>query len=325
MGSLSGAISQMAILILIAAMGFVSAKIGYIDMDIRAKLTKILVNITLPCMIVISANDLDPSSVQGLIPLAFLLATIQFALLLLCGMLCNTILRTPKNQKSLYLFMAICTNSAFIGLPVISSLYGGETVLFASIFVMVLAFFKYRVGFAILTGQITKREKTRARNIFHQGWLVLAGLPWRSIINPSMLSCLLAIAMLLVGFRVPTTLAEAMNTLGGITTPIAMMLVGSLVADADIKSMVKEFRMYPFILIKQLIIPIGLLFGLRALGVNEALVVVFVIMFAMPIGSMASAFAEEFGRDSMLAAKGTVLSTAASFAIVPVIVAAMAP
>ena len=103
------------------------------------------------------------------------------------------------------------------------------------------------------------------------------------------------------------------------------MLVGSLVADADIKSMVKEFRMYPFILIKQLIIPIGLLFGLRALGVNEALVVVFVIMFAMPIGSMASAFAEEFGRDSMLAAKGTVLSTAASFAIVPVIVAAMAP
>ena len=58
MGSLSGAISQMAILILIAAMGFVSAKIGYIDMDIRAKLTKILVNITLPCMIVISATTL---------------------------------------------------------------------------------------------------------------------------------------------------------------------------------------------------------------------------------------------------------------------------
>ncbi len=323
MGDLSGAISQMAILIIIACMGFVSAKVGYIDADMRTKLTKILVNITLPCMIVISANDLDAAAVQDSIPMAFLLAAIQFFLLLICGWLCNIILRVPRNERALYLFMATCTNSAFIGLPIISSLYGGETVLFASIFVMVLAFFMYSVGFAILAGRGPIADSSQQRSVFSTCWLTIKALPWKSIANPSMLSCALAIAMLLIGFKVPSVLADAMSTMGAVTSPIAMMLVGSIVADADISSMVKEPRMYPFILIRQLIVPIGLLFGLRALGISEPLVVVFVIMFAMPIGSMVSAFAEQFGRDSLLAAKGTVLSTTASFLIVPILVAIM--
>lgn len=74
----------------------------------------------------------------------------------------------------------------------------------------------------------------------------------------------------------------------------------------------------------QLVVPIALLFALRALGINESLVVVFTIMFAMPIGALAPSFAEQFGHDSMLAAKGTVLSTAAAFAIIPLVVAVMA-
>ena len=322
MGDFSTTISQMSILILIACMGFVSAKVGYIDADMRSKLTKILVNITLPCMIVISANDLDASSIQDSIPIAFLLAAAQFALLLVVGFICNATLRIQKKERSLYLFMAICTNSAFIGLPMISSLYGGETVLFASIFVMVLAFFMYSVGFAILSGHEpidNNKTQTPLRKAMHK----IQTLPWRSIINPSMLSCGLAIIMLLIGFKVPSTLAGAMDTLGSVTSPIAMMLVGSIVADADIRNLFNEPKMYLVILIRQLVVPICLLFGLRLIGISDTLTVVFIIMFAMPIGSMASTFAEQFNRNASLAAKGTVLSTLASFIIIPVLVALM--
>lgn len=322
MGSLSGTISQMAILIMIACMGFVSAKVGYIDADMRTKLTKILVNVTLPCMISISANDLDASAVQDQIPLAFVLAGAQFALLLLCGILCNVIFRTPKSQRPLYLFMTICTNSAFIGLPMISSLYGGQTVLFASIFVMVLAFFMYSIGLGILAGRQKKRKgETGHESIFYVALYAIRELPWKSIANPSMLSCLLAIALLLLGVKVPSVLADAMDMLGSVTSPIAMMLVGSIVAEADIKSLLKEPRIYLFTFTRQFIVPLGLLVLLSSLGVDESLIVVFTIMFAMPIGSLASPFAEQFGHDALLAAKGTVISTAASFVIVPILAA----
>lgn len=325
MSSISGAISQMIILILIACMGFVCARVGYIDADTRGKLTKILVNITLPCMIVVSGNNLDASQVADLILLAFLLAIVQFALLLLCGWFCNVVLRTPPDQRALYLFMAICTNTAFIGLPIISSMFGGETTLFASIFVMVLAFFMYSAGFAILAGKKTDASRGTGRNGFlSKAAGSIKDLPWKSICNPSMGSSLVAIALLLLGIKIPNVLASAMGTLGGITSPIAMMIVGSIIAEADFGSIVKEARLYPTIIIRQLVVPIALLFALRGLGINESLVVVFTIMFAMPIGALAPSFAEQFGHDSMLAAKGTVLSTAAAFAIIPLVVAVMA-
>lgn len=324
MSSISGAISQMIILILIACMGFVCARVGYIDADTRGKLTKILVNITLPCMIVVSGNNLDASQVADLILLAFLLAIVQFALLLLCGWLCNIVLRTPPNQRSLYLFMAICTNTAFIGLPIISSMFGGETTLFASIFVMVLAFFMYSAGFAILAGKKTDGREAGRDDFLSKAAGSIIDLPWKSICNPSMGSCLVAIALLLLGIKIPNVLASAMGTLGGITSPIAMMIVGSIIAEANFGSIIKEARLYPTIIIRQLVVPIALLFALRALGINESLVVVFTIMFAMPIGALAPSFAEQFGHDSMLAAKGTVLSTAAAFAIIPLVVAVMA-
>lgn len=53
------------------------------------------------------------------------------------------------------------------------------------------------------------------------------------------------------------------------------------------------------------------------------LTAVFVVMLVMPVGSMASTFAAQFSCDALLPAKGTVLSTIASFAIIPAFVAVM--
>lgn len=53
--------------------------------------------------------------------------------------------------------------------------------------------------------------------------------------------------------------------------------------------------------------------ALRALGADALVADVFTIMFAMPVGSIASSFARMMGRDGTLPAKGTVLSTLASF------------
>ena len=50
----------------------------------------------------------------------------------------------------------------------------------------------------------------------------------------------------------------------------------------------------------------------------------FTVMFAMPTGSMASMFAASSNCDERSAARGTVLSTLASFPIVPVLVAMIA-
>lgn len=307
MVDISGAVSQMAVLLFVACAGFVAAKLGYLDQHTVGKLTKLLLNVTLPCMIVASVGDLDAQGAQGQIMGAFMLSALQFFLLLGAGALSNLVLRTPKNERRLYLFMSVCTNTGFIGLPVATAIYGDQTTVICSIFIMVISVFVYSIGFGLLANSSDGRAR----------------IPWKSMVNPAVVACLVALALFFSGVRLPAIAEHALGALGGITSPVAMLIVGVIMAGASFKDVVAEWRMYPYILIRQLIVPVALYFVLRAFVPDAALVGVFVIMFAMPVGSMASAFAAQFGQDSALAAKGTVLSTAASFAIIPVLVFVM--
>ncbi|WP_270298599.1 AEC family transporter [Eggerthella sinensis] len=148
MVDLSSAITQMAILLLVTIIGFAAAKRGYLDEHVKGKLTLLLLNVTLPCMILASAGSIDASQMGGQIGWTFVLGIAQFFLLLASGALCNLVLRTPRGERPLYLFMSVLTNTGFVGIPVIAALYGDQTVLLSSVFIMAMNLLIYSVGFA---------------------------------------------------------------------------------------------------------------------------------------------------------------------------------
>ncbi|WP_270298601.1 AEC family transporter [Eggerthella sinensis] len=129
--------------------------------------------------------------------------------------------------------------------------------------------------------------------------------------------------LLLAGVRLPAVIEGTLDMVGGITAPVAMLLVGVIVANMPLREVATEWRLYPFIVVRQLLVPAALFLALRPLVPDSVVLGLFVIMFAMPVGSMASMFAGQFGRDQALPAKGTVLSTMASFAIIPALVVFM--
>ena len=334
MVDLSGAIQQMVMLFIVAIVGYVAAKLGYLDMETKNKLTRLLLNITLPCMIVASVDGLSLEEAGSLVPWAFALSAAQFFLLLATGVLCCIVLRVPAHQRREYVFMCLCTNTGFIGIPVVAALYGTESVLFSSIFVMVISAFFYSIGLMVIAPQSDGSGAAgdsagdaaggaagakKGRGIV----AVLKAVPWRSIVNPCMVGCLVALALFFAQVELPDLVVDTLDMIGGITSPVALMLVGVIMANVDLKGVVGELRLYPFILIRQLVVPAVLYLVLMAIVPSELLVGVFTIMFAMPVGSMASLFVEMNGGDSELVAKGTILSTACSFVCIPALVAVM--
>lgn len=87
----------------------------------------------------------------------------------------------------------------------------------------------------------------------------IRAVPWKSVVNPSMVASLVAIVLLLSGVRLPLVLEDAMSTLGSVTSPIAMMIVGALKSGVNLRAVVNEARIYPFILIRQIVVPLVLL------------------------------------------------------------------
>ena len=109
------------------------------------------------------------------------------------------------------------------------------------------------------------------------------------------------------------------SALGGLTAPLAMMMVGVIVANSRLADVMSEWRIYPFIALRHFLLPLGVYYALAPFV--TVILGIAVVMLAMPVGSLAPMFAGMYGHDAKLTAKGTILSTIASFALIPILVA----
>lgn len=314
MTDITNAVFQMAVLLIVTAIGYVAAKLGYLDMNVKDKITSLLLNITLPCMIITSGGNLDASTLGTQLPLSLLLGAVAFCLWVLVAFLFNVIFRVPKKQRSLYYFMSVCSNTSFIGIPVADALYGESAALLCSVFIMATSTLMYSVGIALLVGGGNGLSEQKSSK--DQVFVVI-----RAVISPLTVSALLAIVLVFSGFKMPVLIQESMDLVGSITPPVAMMLVGVIIANEKVSNVLREWRLYPYILIRQLLASAVAYVVLSFFIDDQIMLGIFTVMFAMPVGSMAPMFCASYGKDAVLPAKGTILSTIASFAIVPCLVA----
>lgn len=313
MEELTAAISQIVVLFLIVILGFVLSKIGYFDHDLSNKLSRILVNVTLPCMIIASVSEMDFASAQSQIPTTVVLSLISFSAMCVVSLLLALLLRVRKQDRSVYMFMGLCTNMGFMGIPVIAAIYGNQSIILSSIFVMFQGIFMYSIGFAYLA--MTSEDASKSKQF---------KIPWRAMINPAMIASLLALALFFAQVHLPYVINHAMDLVGGITAPIAMMIIGLFLSTVHLKDLVSDWRIYVFVVARQLLVAIGVYFAAR-LFISDPLVLgVLVTMFAMPVGSLVPLFTAQFHHDVLLATRGVVIGTALSFVFIPILLVVMA-
>ena len=80
-----------------------------------------------------------------------------------------------------------------------------------------------------------------------------------------------------------------------------------------------EIKLYPYTIIKQLIIPVLLWLLLKEFITDQMLLGVTLVVAAMPAGVTAVTFSNEYNGDTQLAAKGVFITTVISFITIPLI------
>ena len=118
---------QMAILFIIIAVGFLShkSKIQYTDFD-RA-LSRFIINISCPALVlssVMGENLPDPDLV---VPLG-IVGIASYALVMLISIPGSRLFTRNKADLGVYSFMLVFGNVGFIGYPVVAALFGHEAI-----------------------------------------------------------------------------------------------------------------------------------------------------------------------------------------------------
>lgn len=106
---------------------------------------------------------------------------------------------------------------------------------------------------------------------------------------------LLAIVLVFSGIKLPSILQDSTDLIGSLTLPLAMMLVGVIVANEIFSNAVCEWRLYPYIFIRQLFASALAYLVFKQLLTDPILLGIFAVMFAMSVGSKASMFCVNYG------------------------------
>lgn len=296
---------KMIELFLIVIVGYIACKFKIFDKEARVKVTKLVLNITLPAMILSSVMTQDKLPNTAQIMQLLLVAMASYIILFAAAFLVPKLLRVKKNQEGIYRFMLAFGNVGFIGFPVTQAIFGDSAVFYTSVFNMPFNLFVYSAGLIFI--QQCSEEKTETR------------ITYKTFLTPCMVASVIAIIMALCGWKGPALIGETCDIVAAITTPAALMIIGSSLADMPVKEMLSNGRIYLFAVFRLIFLPL-ITYAVFGLFVKEPLLLgICVIMAAMPVATNGTMLCLQCNGDEKLMAQGTFITTLLSIVTIPLI------
>ena len=139
----------------------------------------------------------------------------------------------------------------------------------------------------------------------------------RVLLNPNVISAFIGFAVFCLNITLPNILSQTMSLVGGLTTPLSMLLIGTRVCGirpGDLKD--KDYHIAATL--RLIVLPLLALLLLRPLHLDDCVWRTIYLLTAMPCGTLTAMQAELYGGDSRFAARAIAYSTLLSLATVPV-------
>ncbi|MBE5991643.1 MAG: AEC family transporter [Paenibacillaceae bacterium] len=293
-------IIEMFIILLIGAGAY---KAGIADEETGSRLTRILLNIISPCVILLSYQiDFDKERLYGLAVTA-ILSFASFVIAIAVSKI--TVSKNTGTDMAVERMSIVYSNCGFIGIPLIDGILGGEGVFYMTAYLTVFNLFVWSHGIMLMSGKSESVKKTV-----------------RSLINPSNAAIILGVFLFLTGIKLPEIIREPVGLIGGMNTPAAMMISGINLAQSDFLGGLKNKRTYIVSLSKLIIVPGLTLLLLMAAGADRSISITILTAAACPSGAMGTMFALQYKRNSQYASNLLTITTALSLITIPAIMAA---
>ncbi|HWV79864.1 MAG TPA: AEC family transporter [Hyphomicrobiaceae bacterium] len=265
---------------------------GRLKLDVPT-LNRIQVYVVMPAFLIhFLSSGKQPLSVIW--PVVYF-GLVQFLILIPLGWLLVLLFRQRASLGPVMGLGTAYANVGFFGIPVTQLAFGSEYLIYQSVLTALMAVLVCTVGVALMApagGSKLAKLKTA----------------FETPLIPSVV-----IGLTLRGFQIelPTVVAQPMQFLGSIFTPLALYTLGAQIAAA--KSIRLELIPQTLILFLKFIAAPVITWGICvAMGLPRDVQDVIVVAAATPVGVLIAIFAAEYKRESEFVSTAVVVSTALS-------------
>lgn len=297
-------LNQTVILFILMITGYYIRKKGIISDIFTKDLSCVILNITLPALIITSMNrGFSPDIMQNL---AYIigLGIVVYGFLIIIAMIFARSLKIPQPSNGIYKFMILFPNIGFMGFPILMSIYGEIGVFYGAAYNVVFNIFMWTHGIALVNNE---NNSTGIKGKL------------KFIVNPGIISIAIGLILFIFSLKLPYVIYTSLKYLGDTTTPLAMIVAGSLLVDADAKSVIKNKKLLFTTFMRLIIIPLCIIVGLWKINIPDIVKGVLVVLNAMPVAANAAIFAKIYDSDYKLASEGIFITTLLSIITIPLI------
>lgn len=277
---------------IIMGVGMLIRHQGLVDEYDVKKMNKTVFAVFFP---VLMFSNLYGKDIHGAVDGKLMLFSV-LTVLLVYGLTVAFVVHIEKNQKTRGAMIQAIYRSNFVimGIPIVSNIYGGDNLILPSVMITVVVPI-YNV-LAVITLEVFRGGKPNALHILKQ----LAK-------NPLILGALAGILAVLIDLRLPQVLENAVSSMAGVATPMALLTLGAFF---DFKSIAKRKKDIAICVIGRLIaVPaVGVIAGIL-LGFRDVALVTLIAIFASPSAVSSFPMAQEMDSDAELAGDAVVFSS----------------
>lgn len=285
--------------------GFIVSKMGKVKSEHLSGLSTVLIYICAPCMVMYSMMNLELTK-ENLIRMGLFFVvslTVQIAfLLILYGIL------HKKYNDSKYRLTTICAiagNVGFFGLPVVKAImpHNPEVMCYSSIYVVTMNIIVFTVGVFCLTN--------------NKKYMSLKS----ALINPSVFGfvCALILFFTKSSIWMPDIIENGITLVGGMTTPLCMMILGMRLAMVEFKKLFERPTVYLVCFLKLTAFPLFAYACVYFLPLDSAFKASVLVLSATPCASVVFNLAEIHKSETELSANCVMLSTILCIIVLPIL------
>lgn len=303
----------MLTLFAIVVVGYIAGKLGYMGGTFDKKLSKVVIDITCPALILSSAMTGELPDRRYILPLLGI-SVLTYVLLTGVALLLPRLLTKKKDDEGVIGFAMMFGNVGFMGYPIVASIFGHEAVFYAAVLNVVNTFTVFTVGTMLIVGK--NQESTVEEKEMSQKKMLR-----KVLYSTPMLSAYLTMLIVALEIKdIPEFISQPLTMIGNITVPAALLIIGSSMSQLPLRALLGNGTIYTTTLMRLAVLPVGIHYLMTLLGFSSFVVGINTVVIAMPVATYGTILCLRHGKDTTLITEVTFITTLLALISIPLLV-----
>ena len=212
-------------IIVMIAIGYILKKRHWFHHTFSENVSKLITNVALPCSIFYSVlkylNMEALKEVSNRMIFTFASVIIGYV----AAFLVIKLVKMREGRRGVFYNAVVNANTIFIGLPLNMALFGEAASKYYLMYYITNTVSIWTLGYMLLASDPMENSGDAK-----------GGFDLKKLLSPPLIAFVIAFAVLLSGIKVITPIVETTKYLGSVVTPLALLYIGIVLADAGLHS-----------------------------------------------------------------------------------------